>query len=371
VTRLLSFSILLLSIRLYGQAAAPGPPPDVLIFVNGDKLAGHIERATNASVVFKSDMAGELTVPWAKIQELRSSRKFAFVPKGVKLRRPEDAGQVPQGTLVMTGQQVQIGTGAAPPQTMPVADVGSILEEATFEKGLKPASFFAGWQGGATGGISLTDATQKNETYSAAVNLVRVVPAASWLDERSRTIVDFNEAYGKLTEAGSPSVKTSLYHLGVEESWFLSTRIFGFGQGLLDHNYSQGLSLQQTYGAGVGLVVIKKAHQELDFKASADYINQRFDMSSLNQSLIGSTFGETYVRTFAHGILLNEQGSYTPAWNDSKAYSAFGSAALTFPVYHRFGLTLGALDNFLNDPPPAFKKNSFQFTAGATYSLPK
>jgi hypothetical protein len=67
--------------------------------------------------------------------------------------------------------------------------------------------------------------------------------------------------------------------------------------------------------------------------------------------------------------LLNEQGGVTPAWTDTKAYSAFASAALTFPVYHRFGLTLGALDDFLNNPPPGFKKNSFQFTAGATYSF--
>jgi hypothetical protein len=70
-----------------------------------------------------------------------------------------------------------------------------------------------------------------------------------------------------------------------------------------------------------------------------------------------------------HGIVLNEQAGITPAWNNTSAYSAFASAGLTFPVYHRFGLTLGALDNFLNDPPPGFKKNSFQFTAGATYSF--
>jgi hypothetical protein len=149
----------------------------------------------------------------------------------------------------------------------------------------------------------------------------------------------------------------------------LSPKVFVFGQAALDHSFSQGLDLQQTYGGGLGLVVFKTAKQELDFKASADYINQRFATSSLNKQLFGSIFGETYVRTFAHGILLNEQAGITPAWNNTSAYSAFASAGLTFPVYHRFGLTLGALDDFLNDPPPGFKKNSFQFTLGATYSF--
>jgi hypothetical protein len=32
-------------------------------------------------------------------------------------------------------------------------------------------------------------------------------------------------------------------------------------------------------------------------------------------------------------------------------------------------VALAALDTFLNDPPPPFKKNSFQFTAGLTYAL--
>lgn len=84
---------------------------------------------------------------------------------------------------------------------------------------------------------------------------------------------------------------------------------------------------------------------------------------------VGSIFAESYTEKFAHGISLIEQAGITPAWNDSSAYSAFASAGLTFPVYHRLGVTLGALDSYLNDPPPGFKKNSFQFTLGATYSF--
>jgi hypothetical protein len=42
---------------------------------------------------------------------------------------------------------------------------------------------------------------------------------------------------------------------------------------------------------------------------------------------------------------------------------------LTLPVYKRLAVTIGAIDTFLNDPPPAFKRNSFQATAGLTYSL--
>ena len=59
----------------------------------------------------------------------------------------------------------------------------------------------------------------------------------------------------------------------------------------------------------------------------------------------------------------------SPSWTNSKALSALGNARLTLPVYKRLAVTIGAIDTFLNDPPPAFKRNSFQATAGLTYSL--
>ena len=39
------------------------------------------------------------------------------------------------------------------------------------------------------------------------------------------------------------------------------------------------------------------------------------------------------------------------------------------PFYKRLNLTAGTIDTFLNDPPPGFKKNSFQFSTGVTYTL--
>lgn len=353
---------------LYGQApgAAARPEPDVLIFTNGEKLIGHLEKSTGDTVTFKSEMAGTVTTEWSKIQELRSSQKFAAIPTSVKTMKKADAAAIPVGTVEMTGQKVVIGGETA--KALPVASVSNVVNEADFERALHRSGFTEGWVGGATAGLSLARATQNSQTYTAALNLVRAVPAVSWLTQRSRTIFDLNEAYGSVSQPGTATVKTSIFHADLEQDWYLSSRTFLFASGVWDHSYSQGLDLQQNYGGGLGFVVFKTDRHELDFKASMNYINQTFSNGKSN-SLIGSSFGETYVRKFAHGITLNEQGGFTPAWNNTQAYSAFASAGLTFPVYHRIGFTLGAVDNFLNDPPPGFKKNSFQLTVGATYAI--
>ena len=357
----------------YGQAAGSGPATpgtDVLTFKDGEKLIGHLVSSKGDSVVFKSDAAGKVTVDWSKIQELHSDAKFAAIPPDVRLRGAKDQGKVPQGTIAMTDQKVEVApVPPAPPQTIPVTNVAQLVDEAAFQRAFQRQSFLKGWTGGATAGVALTESTQKNETYSAAVNLVRAVPGEDWLDPRSRTTLELTEAYGKLSEPGTSSVKTSVYHAALEQDWYLNPRLFAFVTAIFDHSFSQGLDLQQNYGGGLGFVVFKTTIQELDAKASVNYINQQFATSGLNNSLIGSVFGETYQYKFPHGIVFNEDGGFTPAWNNTNAYSAFANAALTFPVYHHLGLTLGGVDNYLNNPPPEFKKNSFQFTAGVTYSL--
>jgi hypothetical protein len=69
------------------------------------------------------------------------------------------------------------------------------------------------------------------------------------------------------------------------------------------------------------------------------------------------------------GMIFNQAATITPAFNQSNAYSAVASAGLLFPVYKRLGFSVGALDDFLNDPAAGSKKNSFQFTGGVTYTL--
>jgi hypothetical protein len=359
---------------LYSQAPAGAakPQPDVLIFTDGEKLIGQLKSAKGDSVVFKSDMAGEVTVAWSKIQELRTSRPFAVIGKNAKLVRHMDVSQVPQGNVAMTDQKIAVEAAAGAPRTVPVADAGFVVGQPEFDKAMnREAGFFQDWGGAVTAGASLVHATQDASTFTGGIALVRTEPTESWLNPSTRTLFDFSAAYGKVSQPNVPNVpdiKTDIFHADAEEDKYFSPRLFGFGQAAFDHNYSQGLDLQQMYGGGLGWTTYKTAAAELDLKAAISYIHQSFSAGP-NQSLVGSTFAEIYTRKFRHGILLNEQFSATPAWNNTNAYFATGSVGLTLPVHKRLSMALASADTFLNDPPPGFRKNSFQFTAGLTYAL--
>jgi len=348
-------------------AQAPKPDPDVLIFTNGDKLVGHLVSVAGSTVDFKSDMVGEIKVDWKNIKELRSSAKFAVIPKGVKVLHKNESA-VPQGTINMADQKIEVG--ATPPQSLPVGNVSNVVDDAAFQKAvMHTPGFFEDWSGTVTAGASIVEATQDSETFTGSINLVRAVPTENWLDPRDRTLVNFTESYGTVSQPGAATLKTSIYHAGLERDEYFSPRVYAFGQGSFDHNFSQGLDLQQTYSGGIGWTAVKDPNQTLDLKASMSYINQQFEASSSNQSLIGSTFAERYMRKLTHGIVFNQNLSVTPAWNNTNAYSAIASAGLTLPTYKRLAVSLNMTDAFLNDPPPGFQKNSFQLTLGLTYSL--
>jgi hypothetical protein len=108
--------------------------------------------------------------------------------------------------------------------------------------------------------------------------------------------------------------------------------------------------LQQSYGGGVGWTVIKSENQTLDVKASMNYIRQQFAAAAQNQNLVGSIFAEGYRRTLAHGILLSEQISATPAWNNTRAYSASAGVGLAIPIFKRLSVAASRRTPFNSRP---------------------
>jgi hypothetical protein len=360
---------------VFGGASAWGQTksdPDVLLFIDGEKLTGHFVKSTGTSLTFKSDALGEITVDWSKVKELQSSAKVAVIPKNVRLRKRIDASTIPQGTLSVQDQQVHLAAPApaGTPQSIPLAGTGQIVDQAGFQKALThQPGFFAAWKGTLTIGAAVVNATQDSESFTGAVSLVRAIPTENWLEPRDRTILNLNAAYGEVTQPLTPTIKTAIFHGDLERDEYFSPRLYFFGQGAFDHNFSQGLDLQQTYSGGIGRTLIERPNETLDLKASLSYVRQQFSGAPA-QDLVGSIFAEAFNRKFKRGLTLDQHLTLIPTWNNTNAYSAAFNALVTMPVYKRINGSAGFIDSYLNNPPPAFRKNSVQLTIGLTYALP-
>src|SRR5277367_3711614 len=116
-----------------GFAADAPASPDVLVFTNGDQLTGKLISSAGGSVAFHSDMAGDISVDWEKIKEIRTAQKFAVLEKGVKPSRKTQDSLVPQGTITVADQKVEVhpdsGTAPAP---IPVGNIDFLVEDGTY-----------------------------------------------------------------------------------------------------------------------------------------------------------------------------------------------------------------------------------------------
>ncbi|HXC95745.1 MAG TPA: DUF481 domain-containing protein [Edaphobacter sp.] len=363
------------AVRTWAQGDATKPAPDVIVFNNGDQLTGTLERATGDSFLFKSDIVGEVTVSADKIKEIHAGGKFVVLKKDEKITRTEKH----PGTLTYADNTVTVGdTAGGTPEVVPVKNLAYLIDNAIYSKEVSgnPGIWY-GWNGAITGGISLAEGTQTGQSYTAGVNLVRLVPTVDFLPPRTRSTINVLETYGKINQPFIPSTppilasvtKTSIFHADAEHDKYFTPRFYGLVGASWDHNYSLGLNLQQIYGIGLGWTLVKTPVQQFDVKADVHYERQNFQPPTVSKDLVGSSFTELYRRNLPAKILFMESGTFIPAWNDSNAYSAIFTAGLQLPTYRRFSLNLNLVDNYLHEPAFGYKNNSLQFVTGISYAL--
>ena len=366
-----------------GSAQAPDAKPgtDTLTFSNGDRLTGSVLSEAGGKVVFHSDVAGDITVEWSKVQELRTGGKFAVVAPGQKLKLGRPAPEVPVGTLSASSEQVSVSTAGGEVKTIPTKSAQFIVPADQFQQTLlHQPRLLHGWTGALTLGVTLVQATQTSQTFTGALSLARLVPHADWLDPRNRTTLNATANYGLLREPFIPGVqaastaKSDILHGDIERDEYFTHRFYFLADASAEHNLGSGLNLQQNYGGGAGATLIQRPTRTFDLKGDVHYEKQDFYPapgfpSGRTENLIGASLGENFLQKLPKGLVFTESGVAQPAFNVPSAFTAEAFATLAFPVYKQLAFSLTAQDNYLNNPPSGYKKNTFQFTAGLTYTL--
>ena len=363
------------NLTVTAEAKTAAPSTDVIVFKNGDQLTGTLIREVGKTVVFKSDMLDEVTVSIDKIKELRSKGSFAVLRKHEKIALTTKE----PGDITLSQNTVTVVNRSGAPEPVPVKDLDFVLDQPTYDKEMtgKPGIWY-GWQGSIAGGANIVESTTTGQSFRVGINLFRAIPTVPDLPARSRTIFNLTETYGKLTTPVIPRTtppsanqvaKVNIFNTNFEHSRDFTPRMYGLVGLGYGHNYYEGLNFWQAYGAGPGWFVITDSAQRLDLSVDLHYERQNFQGPTPKKNLIGSNFNATYGRTLPYNILFTLRGTYNESWNDFHAYSAAGSVGLAMPINERFSLNFDIRDDYLNNAPFGYKKNSFQFMTAVIYRL--
>jgi hypothetical protein len=375
---LLSALLLLCSIRSNAET------PDTITFTDGEQLAGKLVSILGGTVTFHSDILGNVTVPMAKVKALHATESFAVVAKKQQVTRKDAPKKIPVGSLALQEDAVHVQPADGAERSLPRVQIGSVIDAGMFRRELHGESdFLYGWTGSITLGASVVEGTNSAQTYTGSVAVLRAIPTIAWLPPASKTTLNLSGTYGLArsgeiisdgSEYQAASIsKTNILHGDAEYDRYLSPIIFGLVNASADHNFGNGLQLQQAYGAGFGWNPINTPGNSFSIKGTLQYEEQQFynglisGLGTPSINLIGASLNESWTRTFAHSVKFNEYITLSPTFNIVEAYSAVGNASFVFPVYKKLNFTLSSTDNYLGDPPKGFHRNSFQFTAGITY----
>ena len=342
--------------------------PDTITFNDGEQLAGKLISVIGGKVSFHSEILGNVTVPLEKVKTLNTAHPFAVVEKDQRVTRKTAVQQIPVGSIALKDNSLNVSPANAAAKSFPENRIASLVDATTFHREIQNESdLLYGWAGSITLGASLVDATNSTQTYTGAVALVRSIPTTAWLPPASKTILNLSGTYGlaknpeiisegEIYQAASIS-KTDILHGDAEWDKYLSPVIFGLVNASADHNFGNGLQLQQAYGAGLGWSIIKRPKETFDVKAILLYQQQQFynglesGLGTPSVNVIGTDLNESWSRTFAHNVKFNEYITLTPTFNVVRAYSAVGSANFVFPVYKKLNFTLSSTDNYLATRP--------------------
>ncbi|HEX4138421.1 MAG TPA: DUF481 domain-containing protein [Bryobacteraceae bacterium] len=424
------FCLLALPFCLLGQTTSS--EPDVITFVNGDKMSGQMVGVTSTGLVFRAAMVGEVTVEWSKIRDLHSENGFgviaAYARAGATGTAPPAflppapatvaAGQTPArvapapapaapppvappAVARATAPAPQPSTPAAPlqaavpppsapvtpnrPEAAPAVPAPTPVSAANWHSWFG-SHLFSGWQGNAAAGVAYVAATTSLISVTPSVNLLRTYPKAggSW-PLHARTYVNFMANYSRETQNGDVAYfdptrrtifipgsfdETYTLHAEFVQDYFLFPRLFVQAGAIFDHNYAQSLDLLQSYGGGLGFVVYRTDRSELNLRAGVGYSRQDYNgYPGFDASVIAGRFYESYQHKFGNGMSFSEQGGMRPAWTDPRFL--FGGGQLTFnmPVYRRLNLNVSSFDFWSRTPPPMLKKNIFQVALGVSYAF--
>jgi hypothetical protein len=191
----------------------------------------------------KSEIFGEVTIPWASVAGLSSETDVTVTTTG---------GESLTGPVVSVGTDVQVSTLAGA-KTLPLATVSSIrgTEEQHAWERLQNPGWLQLWQGNFDMGLALARGNARTDTLTTTFQATR----ATRVDKLT---THFNQIYGTARINGVTGAIANAVRGGWAYDRNVAGRLFLSTLNDYEHDRFQNLDLRFVLGTGLGVNAIKR-----------------------------------------------------------------------------------------------------------------
>ena len=326
---------------------------DQVVLRNGDRLTGTITKSDGQTLVIKTDLAGDVTVPWTAVQSLTSA-----APLHVATANKTVVGAVTttDGTLAVSTAQ----SGTVEVAKTDVTALRSDAEQAAYEKSLHP-TLLQGWNGGANVGFALTGGNSETKNLALAFTADRKT-SHDEIALYTNTIYATNDAAGAV-----PNVTANATQGGARYDRNFTKRLFGFGSADFQTDALQNLNLRSVLGGGLGFHAINTSRTTLDFLGGLNYTKENY--IGLDRNFAALTLGEELMYKLGASTVLNEKLYFFPNLSDTGEYRGTFNLGTITKISKWLGWQNAFGDIYVTNPPAGKRQNDVQLTTGINVSF--
>lgn len=350
----------MLAVVIAAAAFAATCAADQVTLKNGDRLTGSVVSSDAKTLVFRSEYAGVVTVPWEAVSGLVST---AAVYVGLK------GGQVVAGPLELSDGSAQVRTGAAGTVSAARSDIQSIrsIDEQTAHETLieryRSPRLVDLW----TGFVDLGIAGARGNARTSSVN---TAATASRLTDRDMIEAYFASLYASNSTTGTSLVTANAMRGGVRYNLNITPLLFTFAATDLEFDEFQGLDLRFAPSGGLGYHLWKDERGFVDLRGGLA-MNREFFVNGVRRTSAEALFGQEALYRLTSKTIFREKLAFYPNLSEAGDYRANLDISAETSFWRWLGWQFTFSDRLLSNPIPGRKRNDMTFSTGLRLSFAK
>jgi putative salt-induced outer membrane protein YdiY len=337
-------TVVLLSLAVFASSVCG----DELFFKNGDRLTGKIEHLVGGKLVFKSDIAGEVTVDISDIKTFSSDSPIKVCLKDGTVFTRKVVSSDPNRFAIEADETLEA-------QEFALDALSSINPP------LKPP---AKWTGDISVGVTSTHGNSKTEMISANANLVKRTEK-----DRAQVTADYAKGEQEDPDTGETVTIEDWWRAKGKYDYFFSKKLYGYLDGRYEKDAVAELDRRVIVGSGGGYQWIESEKTKFSTELGLASLYEKFDNQTDSNSELSTQLGYNFDRKLTRNIKLVHDLTYYPSIDKFSDYFLTSSAGIRADFTKRIFANFKVIFNYDETPAIGAHKTDVKYFFGVGYSF--
>jgi len=321
---------------------------DEVLLKNGDRLTGKIETLADGKLVFKSDVAGAVTIDVAKIQTFSTDSP-------IQVHLKDGTVFNLKALIAQPGHFAIESTETLQAQVFRLADIVSINP---------PAKPKPKWSGDISAGLTSTHGNTRTESISASANFRKRT-------EKDRTQLSADYARGRQEDpdTGEKMTTEDWWRTKAKYDYFLTKKLYGYLDGRYERDAIAELDRRVIVGAGGGYQWIESDDMSFSTELGAASLYEKFDTQDDSNSELSVQAGYRFDALLTKAVKFIHDLTYYPSTEKFSDYYLTSTAELRASFTERMFTNFKVIFGYDVTPAPGQGSTDVKYIWGVGLSF--